>query len=146
MMGCGFGSRGEDIVGRRREALPGRLQHADRLCGRRRQCREQHNAADAAIVGAVIGRVGGGQGRLVGVDNRVADHATRNRGRRRRCVRQAVTRNQTRQRHRIGRGQRNNALPRWPLNATLAQGCKTSSGTVPVTTGALYHAPRRDCS
>ncbi len=118
-MGFGLSAAGENDDRRRRDGLARRSQDRNGLGRRRRHRRHQHQATDAATIGAVfaVGVVRGGGG-LPG-DDGVADNAAGNGGSLGRRARNADAREQARQRNRISGSKRNDAPPQHPRSGIL---------------------------
>ena len=133
----GLKSADENDILRRRDGLACRYRRASDFRRWRRHCRDEHQAADAAIVDAVLVVGVAGRGRLLACDKRMADNAVWSGCRIGGGACRAKARDQARQRNRIGRRQRNNAPLQRPPGEILAHDASPSrqiSGQPP-----LYH-------
>ena len=117
----------------RRDNLAGRQRRTKDYRPRRGHRREEHQAADAAIVDTVLGVGIAGGGRLVAGGKRMADDAVCARCRLGRGACRAKAHDQACQRNRISRRQRNNAPPQRPPGEILTH------GQIPATTATSYH-------
>jgi hypothetical protein len=126
-MGFGFGTAGKNGADQHVHDLARRLRHGNRAGWRRRHGGHQHQAADAAAIGAdsAVGFVAGGGGlrRVEGV----ADDADRIGGAGCCSARRAKARDQAGQCDRVSGSKRNDAPPQRPLVECLTH----SPGPVP---------------
>ena len=102
-----------------RQNLPGRLRRADCLCGRGRQRGHQHQAAEAARIGAGFAVVMVAGRRQIAGNLGVAGDCAGNAGIRRRGAAGAEICDYAGKRNRISCRQRNNALSQRPLGEIL---------------------------